>query len=448
MASGYRERGDKRRGGRSQGQGSGRKRRRGGGGGGPGGGRDGEAKGGGAKGGRRRARTLSPTQIAVNGYSTQWLSRGFPWVYRDEVEEGEQRRRAGEVVEILGADGRCQGAGIWAQDGRVAVRRFRTDAGPVDQALLAARLAAARSRRLLPPDTTAWRWVHGENDDLPGIRVDVWGTELSVALDSPSLEGLLPQLVAALRADRPETSAIWQVDRPDEGGAAAAGSGLLWGSPADGGVEVCERGLRYLVLPGRTHDVGLYCDMRDVRAWLAPHLSGRRVLNLFAHTGAFSVHAAACGAAELVTVDLSQRYLDRARDNFARNGLDADAHAFVADDSLAALDRLRRKGERFDLVVADPPSFSHGPRGDWSVTADLGRLVAACCRVLAPGGWLLVASNHGGLSPRDFGRLVQQGALKAGRPLRLLHEGSTPVDFPAVLSFPEARYLKCWVLEG
>jgi len=336
---------------------------------------------------------------------------------------------------------------LWASEGRVAVRRWRADPGPVDAALVALRLAQARARRLphLPLQTTAWRWAHGENDDVPGLRVDVWGEELAVSLEDPSMEVLLPDVVAALR-DQGQPRAIWRADRPDPDAADAGEAGLLWGSPRQTELEVLEQGLRFGVRPGRRHDVGLFCDMRDVRAWLAPHLAGRRVLNLFAHTGAFSVLAAARGASQVVTVDLSPLWLARAEDNLRRNGLDPQAHPMVAEDSLAALDRLRRKGERFDLVIADPPSFSHGPRGDWSVTQDLARLVAACCRVLAPGGWLLVASNHGGLSPKDFGRMVLQGSQKAELPLRLLHEGSTPVDFPAALSFPESRYLKCWIL--
>ena len=153
-----------------------------------------------------------------------------------------------------------------------------------------------------------------------------------------------------------------------------------------------------------------------------------------------ALHAADAGAEVLL---LAKDDLVDTNTAWAQGGI---AVVTLAEDSLAALDRLRRKGERFDLVIADPPSFSHGPRGDWSVTQDLGRLVAACCRVLGDRGWLLVASNHGGLSPKDFGRMVLQGSQKAEVPLRLLHEGSTPLDFPAALSFPESRYLKCWVL--
>ncbi|NOY28334.1 MAG: class I SAM-dependent rRNA methyltransferase [Oligoflexia bacterium] len=407
-------------------------------------------------------RHLDADQVQVNGYSEGWLRRGFPWVYRDEIVAGADARRSGEVVQIIAGDGAVLGAGLWGDAGKIAVRIWRRDGGPVDETLVVSLLTAARERRLggaLPPETSAWRWVHGENDDMPGLRVDVWGEHLTVSLADPSLDALLPSVLSALQAlARPQ--AIWRAQRPPADGAvdelegARDACGLLAGDA--GGepgqlqgefeVEVRERGLRFGVRPGLGHDVGLFCDMRDVRAWLQPQLAGRRVLNLFAHTGAFSVLAAASGAARVVTVDLSQRALDRAQANMARNQLDSAPHAWLAEDSLVVLDRLRRQGQRFDLVIADPPSFSHGPRGDWSVERDLHRLVAACCRVLSPAGWLLVASNHGGLSPKDFAGLVLKGSLKAGVPLRLLHEGSTPVDFPAALSFPESRYLKCWVL--
>lgn len=397
----------------------------------------------------QRPRRLLAEQVQVNGYSEGWLRRGFPWVYRDEVVGGGEGRTPGEVVQLVSGEGQALGAGLWGAEGKVAVRVWRADAGPVDDALVAARLAAARDRRILPADTTAWRWVHGENDDMPGVRIDAWGQELSIGLEDPSLERLLPALVRSL-GELAAPRAIWRADRPapdsaDGGGPDRGRHGLLWGQPGAEEIEVTELGLRYGVRPGLRHDVGLFCDMRQVRAWLRPYLAGRRVLNLFAHTGAFSVLAAAEGAT-VMTVDLSQGFLDRAQDNLRRNGLDPALHAWAAEDGLAALDRLRRKGQQFDLVIADPPSFSHGPRGDWSVLQDLGRLVAGCCRVLSERGWLLVASNHGGLSPKDFGRMVLQGSQKAEVPLRLLHEGCPPPDFPAALSFPESRYLKCWVL--
>ena len=115
---------------------------------------------------------------------------------------------------------------------------------------------------------------------------------------------------------------------------------------------------------------------------------------------------------------------------------------------MKVLDRFRRKGEHFDLIVADPPSFAHGPDGDWQVSTGLQRLVTGCLRVLVPGGWLVVATNQGSMSPRDFLKKIQGGAEQADRRVRLVHQGTPPHDFPAALHFPESRYLKAWVIEG
>jgi len=222
----------------------------------------------------------------------------------------------------------------------------------------------------------------------------------------------------------------------------------VWGESEKQPVEVLERGVKVAVEPWLGHDVGLYCDMRDLRAWMEPHWRGKRVLNTFAHTGMFSVVAARHGAREVVSVDLSERYLARARANFELNGLDPSRHVFDSRDTFKVLDARRRKGDRFDVVIADPPSFSHSKDGRWSAKRDFPRLVAASLRVLQDGGWLIVASNQGKVSPKEFLQQIQQGAHKAGRPLRLLHEASTPIDFPAALDFPESRYLKAWVLAG
>ncbi len=383
--------------------------------------------------------------MVVNAYSEGWLRKGFPWVYPDEVVAWPADRSPGRVVDVRAGDGGFLGRGV-LDEGRVAVRVFRRDEGELDEAFFADRLRAALDRRRLPPDTTAWRLAHGENDDLPGFRVDAWDEVLSVSVDAPGLRRHAPTLAAALRALGPWRQA-WLVGRtPPEGGPRPEPE-PLFGPAERRPVVVRERGMAMEVRPWEGADAGLYADMRDVRAWLAPHWGGRSVLNLFAFTGAFSVAAALGGAREVTTCDLAAPVLARARANFALNGLDPEAHAFERGDTFAVLDALRRKGRRFDVVVADPPSFSRDRRGGaWSVERDLGRLVAACLRVLEPGGWLVVASNHGGLSPRDFGRQVRRGAARAGRALRLLHEGSTPVDFPAALDFPEGRYLKCWVL--
>ena len=384
----------------------------------------------------------------VNGYSSEWLSKGFDWVYEKEVVARQGELAEGAVVDIVGQDGRHYGVGIYSS-GRLAVRRFRVDRGPIDEALIEGRIAAARARRRLPEGCTAWRWVHGENDDLPGLRVDVWGQHVTIALDDDSLATILPMVVSVL-ASYDDVSTIWQTGRPphdDERPQPMSGR-CLHGEASKGPVVVLEDGLSFEVLPHMGLDAGLYPDMRDIRAWLKPHWRGRRVLNTFAYTGAFSVAAAANGATHVDTVDLATTAIERARRNFELNGLNPDSHGFWAEDTFTALDRFRRAQQSFDVIVVDPPSFAHGPNGVWSVEQGLSRVLAGCLRILAPGGWILVATNQGSLSPRDFQKLIKAASLKTSRRLRLIHQGSPPHDVPASLDFPESRYLKAWVLEG
>ncbi len=321
----------------------------------------------------------------------------------------------------------------------------------MDVALLRDLLLAARARRSLPPDTTAWRLVHAENDEMPGIRVDIWGECATLVLDSPSLARLIDPLSGVLQQELGVTS-VFVHRRPtnegegEEADWSAVPLGQIAGRRPTADFVVRERGVNVAVRPWDGADPGLFFDMRDVRAWVEPHWAGRRVLNTFAYTGMFSLVAALNRAESVTTVDLSPHYLERARANFVLNDLDPSDHGWLVEDTFKALDALRRKGELFDVIIADPPSFSHSEAGTWSVASGLARLVASSLRVLAPGGWLIVATNLGTMSPKEFKKHVLKGSHKAGRPLRLVHEGSTPVDFPAALDFPESRYLTGWVL--
>ena len=248
--------------------------------------------------------------------------------------------------------------------------------------------------------------------ELLAEGVDVLGQDLVITLDSPSLEVLLEDLVSVL-VETWETRCIWLAWRlqssEDDAPTPVLERRLLHGpSLPQEDVRVLERGVAVGVRPWDGPDTGLYSDMRDVRAWLEPHWRGRRVLNLFAYTGMFSVCAALHGATEVHTVDLAGGSLDRARDNFRLNDLDPDA-----------------------------------PDGTYTIEAEYTQPLQACT-----GGWLLLASNLGTMSPKDFQHALQKGAQKVGRSLRVVHEGSTPIDFPAALDFPESRYLKCWVMQA
>src|SRR5262245_32950217 len=150
--------------------------------------------------------------------------------------------------------------------------------------------------------------------------------------------------------------------------------------------------------------------MRLGWAAVARRADGRRVLNLFSYTGAFSVRAAKVGAAEVVAVDTAAKAHARARRNYELSGLDPAKMEQVTGDALKALDRFADRGRRFDIVVCDPPTFSHGPGGTFSVASDLAALAGAALAVLEPGGVLAFANNSVKLSAADVDRALADGA--------------------------------------
>jgi 23S rRNA (cytosine1962-C5)-methyltransferase len=390
-------------------------------------------------------------RVKVNPHATEWLSKGFPWVYPNELVGG-KRPPSGQNLRIVGHDGRSLGRGI-SDSGWLAVRRFRDDDGPIDAAFLRTRLEGALSLRkaLISEETTAWRWVHGENDGLPGIRINVWDDHVTITLDSPSLRGLVSGLVnGVMGLVQPKTIHLTlRPDPRDNQASISSESEQLVGSHLAGPVTVLERGVRFLVNPDGGHDIGLFPDMRDNRRWFDPHWRDRSVLNLFSYTGAFSVFALHQGAARVTSVDLSEPHLERLERNLSANDPNHQwMHEALPVDAFKALDRFRRQSESFDIVLADPPPFSRGPDGAFSGEKDTERLIAAMLRVLKPGGLLAIASNVGSLSPRAFQQIVRKSALRTQRPLQLLHTGTQAPDYPAALDFPEARYLKFWVLTG
>ncbi len=401
---------------------------------------------------RRPAPRPDDGSLRVNGYSARWLAKGFAWIYPAEVVGGP--RGLGREVAVTAPDGRVLGRAITDQ-GWLAARVYRHDDGPLDDAWMGERLrrAIALRRRVVPEGTTAWRVVHGENDALPGLRVDWWDGWVTVVLDSPAVAPLLDLLVRALQEQLAPRGVYlcYRLDPRDDRDIVGLKPtpGWIAGTPSTDEVEVVERGMRLWVRPWEAPDAGAYCDMREVRRWLEPHWAGQRVLNTFAYTGAFSVAALLAGAERAVSVDLSRPNLDRLVRNLQLNGFEASDEDVLAEDTFKALDRFRRTGQRFDVAVLDPPSFSHGPGGTWSFAKDMPRLVASTARVLDPGGWLVAASNHGQTSPKAFRGMVSDGLARAGRPGREIAWLSAAPDFPAAVSNPEGHYLKVgvWALD-
>ena len=276
-----------------------------------------------------------------------------------------------------------------------------------------------------------YRVINGEADSCLGWRVDRYGEWLWVIRD----EGAPPSTRVNALMNDPSFLGVYLLDAQVDRSRGTQVTPRLWrGSPAPKPLPVYEAGVRYLLELGDQLSTGLFLDQRPQRAWLhQAEGQFKRVLNTFAHAGGFSIAAATAGA-ETVSIDLSQRWLDRIHPQLEANGVDPQEHRLLCGDVFDWLRRLTKRGERFDLIILDPPSTSVGTKKKrWSAKRDYPELIALTLPLLEPGGRILTATNHRQLTPYSFTQLVG-GALPKGFVLERVCPPA--VDFPSDAALP------------
>lgn len=363
------------------------------------------------------------------------LSAGHPWIYRDHVPE-RFRAETGDFIHVR--SGRFEAYALWDGDSPIALRVFSRKQRP-DAAWIRARVDEAWQlrQRLLPPRTDAFRLLFGEGDGLPGIVVDVYAGFAVVVSYSPALARVVAWVVQALAA-RPELRGVCErvtrrKDRSSE-------LRHLNGEQPPTLVMVEEHGLRYEVDLEAGQKTGLFLDHRDNRRYLRELAAGASVLNLFSYTGAFSVSCAAGGAARVTSVDIAAPAIAAASRNFEHNAL-ATPHDGVACDVFEFLESAKRAGQRWDIVIADPPSFASSRSELFGALRAYKKLHAAALSVLTPGGLYAAASCTSQVSPDAFRQTIAEAAARTHR-LTVVHEAAHAVDHPYAIGHLEGRYLK------
>lgn len=366
---------------------------------------------------------------------TRSLRRGHPWLYRDALSAPEGLA-SGEVVEVRSRDGRPIARGFWDAASPIAVRVLESGGprhrfGDTDE-LVSSRFRAALERRLDRLDlarTNAFRWVHGEADLLPGIHVDVYADIAVVRFDGEGARNFYAGIEGRLkRAATDRLTLREMLDRESRTGA--------------GEVQVLEEGAKFIVDLSSAQKGGLFLDQRENRLRVAALSRDKSLLNLFGYTGGFSVHAAVAGALRTDTVDLAAPAIEAARRNFVANGLTQANAGFYAEDVFEFLTAASKRGDRWDIVVSDPPSFA--PRKD-AVPAALKayeRLHRLAASVIEPGGLLCAASCSSHVGREAFLATVEAGVRHTGRRWRLQSVHGAAFDHPIIEAFPEGDYLK------
>jgi 23S rRNA (cytosine1962-C5)-methyltransferase len=370
------------------------------------------------------------------------LRAGHPWVYRKALRS--PPTVAGQVVAVQGRDGRLIGRGI-SDDGAIAVRMFTTGDEPVDSRLFAERLAAACElrQRILPPETNAYRLVHGEGDHLPGFVVDIYGTYAVLRFDSLALHSWLRVWLEALTPHLQQIGVRGAVARvPKQEG---FGVQLVWGEAPPELVTVVERGMKLIASLWHGQKTGLFLDHRESR-WRIRQLSDDcRVLNLYGYTGGFSVAAGLGGAREVVTVDAARPALELATQSWSINLLEPHRHRVVTSDVPRFMDALP-SGERFDIVISDPPSFAPSQRAVRGAVGAYRRLHQSCLEHVEDGGLYLAASCSSHISFDVFAASLHEAAGAAHRSAQIIESWGAAPDHPVLDAFPEGDYLKVCLL--
>jgi 23S rRNA (cytosine1962-C5)-methyltransferase len=372
-----------------------------------------------------------------------------PWVFDTSIERVQGDPQPGDEVDVVSAEGKPIARGLYNPGSTIRVRLYRWDDGPLDEAFWSSRLDAAVRLRHdvlgLGGTGSADRLVFSEGDGLSGLTVDRYDRWLVAQFTSLALYSRRELILRRLGALMEPEGILVRTERgiaPKEG--LRPGEETVVGSVPEGPIEIVEHGLRYRVDLRSGQKTGFYLDHRDNRRVVAGYCRGRRVLDLFCFTGAFSLTAFRHGgAAETIGIDGSAPAIERAREHAAINGI--DRARFETGDVLEALERLRHEGQRFDIVIGDPPKYARQAKDLERALKGYLRLNQAAVAVLAPDGILVTCSCSGQVDREMFAEVLGQVAEQASRPIQILEQRGQAPDHPVSASCLETEYLKCFI---
>jgi len=366
---------------------------------------------------------------------------GSPWIFSNEIrmDEAAKSIAPGAVVNVRGEDGRAFGTGYFNPKSLIAIRLWSDDCDLViDRDFFAARLKRALALRQAIYDKPFYRLVHAEGDALPGLVIDRFDDTLSVQIGTAGMERQTETLLQALEmAVKPKT-VILRNDAPsraleglDSQVKTVKGEGRR--------IAVEENGARYFADLAEGQKTGWYYDQRDNRAFIAGLAKGKTVLDAYSYTGGFGILAAKAGAKEVVCLDSSAPALAIAEESARANGVTIQA---VKADVFEELERLKAAGERFDIVVTDPPPFVKSKKDLEPGAKAYRKLARLAADVTAPGGVMMIASCSHNIPPERFAQECAQGLLRAHRQAAMIRQAGAGPDHPVHPLLPESAYLK------
>ena len=378
------------------------------------------------------------------------LRTGHPWVYNNEIDVGRARLRGippGEPVELRDHRGEPLASAYANPHSLIAARIVSREAGVrLNRELLAERIGAADALRRREFDSPYYRMTFGESDALPGLIVDRYGEVAVAQVTTAGMERVREDVLALLLSEFGFRTVVLRNDTPARALEGLETSVDVVGAPIGETITVEEGGGVFEAAPLSGQKTGWYYDHRANRARLATRVAGKRVLDLYSYTGGWGIQCALGGASEVHCVDSSANAIDLAARNAARNGV-ADRVRAERSDAVRALKALRAAGERFDVVVLDPPAFIRRRKDRIKGYEAYRRANGLAVQLLAPGGWLVSASCSAHLERTKHLEIIARVAQPFGLHPRVVEEGGQGRDHPVHPALPETGYLRAFFVE-
>ena len=377
------------------------------------------------------------------------LRRFHPWVFSGAIAQIQGNPSEGDIVAVHASDGSFMAFGHY-QVGSIAVRVLSFDADVLSPDFWVEMLSRALQMRIScglhgNSDTTCYRLVHGEGDNLPGLIIDYYDGVCVMQAHSAGMFRAKNQISAALQEVYGDSlKAVY--DKSSGTAPFKAGLDLVDGylykreDFNEDELTVLENGQKFIVNWTEGQKTGFFLDQRDNRALVGSLAKGRSVLNLFCYTGGFSIYALANGAEHVDSVDSSKKAMMMVDRNVQANGFDPARHTSLCCD---AIEYLRDVPEgKYDLMIVDPPAFAKHRGALKNALRAYQRLNAAAISKVAPGGFVFTYSCSQVVDKESFALAVFSAAAQCGRSVRILDRLNQPCDHSVNIYHPEGEYLK------
>ncbi|MCI9074182.1 MAG: class I SAM-dependent rRNA methyltransferase [Lachnospiraceae bacterium] len=380
------------------------------------------------------------------------LKAGGMWVYDNEIDSVTGSFENGDVVEVRDFDGYCMGMGFINTCSRITVRMLsRRKDTVIDGAFIRRRVRDAWEYRRETIDTSSCRVIFGEADFLPGMVVDKFSDVLVVESLALGIDRWKNVIVEALKEILAEDGVTVRgvYERSDAKVRLQEGmerrKGFI-GEPFDTRVEIRENGVRYMVDVEDGQKTGFFLDQKNNRAAIQRLCKGKRVLDCFTHTGSFALNAGIAGAASVLGVDASRLAVEQAEENAALNGLQ-ERVKFCCADVFELLPMLEARGERYDVVILDPPAFTKSRNSVKNAVKGYREINLRGIKLVRDGGYLATCSCSHFMDPELFARTIREAAAGAHKRLRQVEFRTQGPDHPILWAADQSYYLKFYIFQ-